>query len=164
MARGLGSDWGPRTAARASMSGLPPTAANLSKRVQLFAIAPCLRRGLSCHLTITASFGIITSSLQTHRSITMQQSLIQIRVDRPLKEEVSEIFSSLGIDISTAVRMFFQRCRRVKGIPFALTVQDPPSAPRIGLSKGKWNFPADWEAQDKALDAEIAKDFYADSL
>ena len=94
----------------------------------------------------------------------MQQSLIQIRVDRPLKEEVSEIFSSLGIDISTAVRMFLQRCRRVKGIPFALTVQDPPSAPRIGLSKGKWNFPADWEAQDKALDAEIAKDFYAGSL
>ena len=94
----------------------------------------------------------------------MQQSLIQVRVDRPLKEEVSEIFTSLGIDISTAVRIFLQRCRRAKGIPFALTVQDSPSTPRIGISKGKWNFPADWEAQDKALDAEIARDFYADSL
>ena len=94
----------------------------------------------------------------------MQQALIQIRVDRPLKEEVSEIFASLGIDISTAVRMFLQRCRRVKGIPFALTMSDSPAPPRIGIAKGKWNFPADWEAQDKALDAEIAKDFYADSL
>ena len=93
----------------------------------------------------------------------MQQSLVQIRVDRPLKEEVSEIFSSLGIDFSTAVRMFLQRCRRVKGIPFALTVKDVPSR-RIGIAKGKWQFPEDWESQDKALDAEIAKDFYADSL
>ena len=94
----------------------------------------------------------------------MQQSLIQIRVDRPLKEDVSAIFASLGIDISTAVRIFLQRCRRVKGIPFALTMQDPPASPRIGIAKGKWAFPADWEAQDKALDAEIARDFYADSL
>ena len=94
----------------------------------------------------------------------MNQTLIQIRVDRPLKDDVSEIFSSLGIDISTAVRIFLQRCRREKGIPFALTLQDPPAHPRIGVSKGKWHFPDDWEAQDKALDAEIAKDFYADSL
>ena len=94
----------------------------------------------------------------------MQQSLIQIRVDRPLKEEVSKIFSSLGIDLSTAVRMFLQRCRRVKGIPFALTVQDMAPLPQIGIAKGKWDFPTDWEAQDKALDAEIAKDFYADTL
>jgi DNA-damage-inducible protein J len=124
----------------------------------------CFLRRVRLDLTITASFDILTLSLQNNRRIMMQQSLIQIRVDRPLKEEVSEIFSALGIDISTAVRMFLQRCRRVKGIPFALTVQDPPLMPRIGISKGKWNFPADWEAQDKALDAEIAKDFYADSL
>jgi addiction module RelB/DinJ family antitoxin len=94
----------------------------------------------------------------------MQQSLIQIRIDRPLKEDVAKIFSSLGIDISTAVRMFLQRCRRVKGIPFALTVQDMAPSPQIGIAKGKWNFPTDWEAQDKALDAEIAKDFYADTF
>ena len=43
----------------------------------------------------------------------MQQALIQIRVDRPLKEEVAEIFSSLGIDISTAVRIFLQRCKNI---------------------------------------------------
>ena len=93
----------------------------------------------------------------------MQQALVQIRVDRPLKEDVSKIFSALGIDISTAVRMFFQRCKRVKGIPFALTVEDSRLPRRIGVAKGKWNFSENWEAQDKALDAEIAKDFYADS-
>ena len=43
----------------------------------------------------------------------MQQALIHIRVDHPLKEEVAEIFSSLGIDISTAVRIFLQSARRL---------------------------------------------------
>jgi addiction module RelB/DinJ family antitoxin len=95
------------------------------------------------------------------------QSLIQIRVDRSLKEEVSDIFSSLGMDISTAVRVFFQRCRAEKGIPFPLTLARPPSDPppvRIGLAKGKWRLPKDWEKRDKAMDKEIEADFYAGSL
>ena len=95
------------------------------------------------------------------------QSLIQIRVDRPLKEEVADIFSSLGMDISTAVRVFFQRCRAEKGIPFPLTLaRDVPDLPqvRIGLAKGRWRFPKDWEKRDKAMDKEIEADFYADSL
>ena len=94
----------------------------------------------------------------------MQQMLIQIRVDRPLKEEVSDIFSSLGIDVSTAVRMFFQRCRKVRGIPFALTLEDDHPKVRMGLSKGKWRFPRNWEAKDKALDKQIEDSFYADTV
>ncbi len=93
------------------------------------------------------------------------QSLIQVRVDTPLKEAVSEIFSSLGIDTSTAVRMFFQRCRIEGGIPFPLTLpQGSNRTARIGIAKGKWQLPKDWEIQDKALDKQIEEDFYADSL
>ena len=92
----------------------------------------------------------------------VQQSLIQIRVDRPLKEEVASIFSSLGIDMSTAVRVFFQQCRKVKGIPFALTLADEHPKAIAGKSKGKWSFPKDWEKLDKALDKEIEAGFYAD--
>lgn len=94
----------------------------------------------------------------------MQQALVQIRVDRPLKDDVSEIFSSLGIDMSTAVRMFFQRCRKVRGIPFALTLEQERPKTRMGVSKDKWQFPADWETQDKVLDKAIEADFYADTL
>ena len=50
------------------------------------------------------------------------QSLIQVRVDRPLKDEVSSIFEMLGMDISTAIRMFFQKCKMERGIPFSMTV------------------------------------------
>ena len=93
----------------------------------------------------------------------MKQSLIQIRVDSLLKEEVADIFASLGIDISTAVRIFLQRCRKVQGIPFALTLVDERPKTRIGLAKGKWKFPEDWEIQDQAMDKEIEADFYANT-
>ncbi len=48
------------------------------------------------------------------------QSLIQIRVDRPLKDDVSALFASLGIDMSTAVRMFFQRWHHA----FCMPIED----------------------------------------
>lgn len=93
------------------------------------------------------------------------QSLIQVRIERPLKDEVSAIFESLGIDVSTAVRMFLQRCRAVKGIPFDLTVpEERQSRIKIGIAKGQWHFLKDWETQDRKLDREIEKDFYADTL
>ena len=94
-----------------------------------------------------------------------EQALVQVRIDRSLKDEVSKLFESLGFDISTAVRMFFQRCRAQRGIPFPLSAEGVATTiPRIGIAKGKWDFPEDWEAQDKAMDKEIEADFYADSL
>ena len=94
----------------------------------------------------------------------MQQALIQIRVDRTLKNTVAEIFDSLGLDISTAVRIFFQSCKHSGGIPFSLMLPDDKPKVKIGVSKGKWKFPKDWEARDKALDKTIEADFYANTL
>ena len=88
------------------------------------------------------------------------QSVIQVRIDKPLKEEVGEIFSSIGLDMSTAIRMFFQRCRAVKGIPFALTAVSETTAVRMGLSKGKWEMSDDWHEQEHMLDREIEADFH----
>ena len=101
--------------------------------------------------------------MMTNGGNKMQQTLIQIRVDRPLKDEVAEIFTSLGLDMSTAVRIFFQRCKRMKGIPFALTLADVKPKVKVGISKGKWKFPKDWEEQDKILDKKIEADFYANT-
>ena len=91
------------------------------------------------------------------------QSLVQLRIDRGLKEEVSDIFAALGLDLSTAVRVFLQRCRAERGIPFALTLGAEGKAVRPGRAKGKWDLPPDWEALDKALDQEIEEDFHVGS-
>jgi DNA-damage-inducible protein J len=45
---------------------------------------------------------------------------IQIRVDDTLKTNIEELFSSLGLDISTAVRMFFSAALREQGMPFEI--------------------------------------------
>ncbi len=46
------------------------------------------------------------------------QVLVQFRVDSDLKNEVSDIYNSLGMDLPTAFRMFMVRSKMVRGIPF----------------------------------------------
>jgi len=43
---------------------------------------------------------------------------IQVRVDDQMKSSVDELFNKLGLDISTAVRMFFSAALEYEGIPF----------------------------------------------
>lgn len=52
----------------------------------------------------------------------MEQVLVQARVDKKLKEEVQDIYKSIGLDLPTAIRMFFTRTKMVKGIPFETTI------------------------------------------
>lgn len=46
----------------------------------------------------------------------------QIRVDESLKKQSAELFSYLGIDMSSAVNMFLRQCVMRGGIPFDVTV------------------------------------------
>jgi len=58
----------------------------------------------------------------------MPTSLVQIRVDEKLKEEVSEIYEGFGIDLPTAIRIFFKKTVSVKGLPFDLRNTDSSEA------------------------------------
>ena len=46
---------------------------------------------------------------------------IQIRIDDDLKESADILFASLGMDTSTAVRIFLKAALDAGGIPFAVT-------------------------------------------
>ena len=52
----------------------------------------------------------------------MTTSLLQIRVDNSLKDKAAQVFKNLGIDISTAVRIFLKRSIMDNGIPFRMTM------------------------------------------
>lgn len=54
----------------------------------------------------------------------MASSLVQIRVDDKLKEDVTAVYEQLGLDLSTAVRMFFKRSVAEQGIPFSVRLND----------------------------------------
>ena len=45
-------------------------------------------------------------------------STVQIRVDDALKARVDSLYNSLGLDTTTAVRMFFMASLERDGIPF----------------------------------------------
>ena len=53
-----------------------------------------------------------------------EQTLIQFRADKTLKQEVSEIYESLGMDLTTAFRMFMVRSKAVRGLPFPATIPE----------------------------------------
>ncbi|MCL2048213.1 MAG: type II toxin-antitoxin system RelB/DinJ family antitoxin [Defluviitaleaceae bacterium] len=46
---------------------------------------------------------------------------IQVRVDNQFKEAVDTLFTSLGMDTSTAIRIFLNAAMEAGGIPFAVT-------------------------------------------
>ena len=45
-------------------------------------------------------------------------AMIQVRVDDALKEQASILYDNLGIDLSTAIRMFLKKSVQIGGIPF----------------------------------------------
>ena len=49
---------------------------------------------------------------------------LQVRVDDELKNQASEILDKLGIDLSTAVRMFLKKVILEGGIPFETKIDE----------------------------------------
>lgn len=56
----------------------------------------------------------------------MATSLLQVRVEESLREDAARVFENLGIDTSTAVRMFLKRAVMENGIPFRMTLPKAP--------------------------------------
>ena len=54
----------------------------------------------------------------------MANALVQVRVDEQLKEDVTNIYEELGLDLSTAIRIFLKRSVQEKGIPFSMKLTD----------------------------------------
>ena len=52
-------------------------------------------------------------------------AIIQIRLDDKMKSSADALFSSLGLDTSTAVRMFIAAAIRSNGIPFPIMGEHP---------------------------------------
>ena len=47
---------------------------------------------------------------------------LSIRIDRELKEEADQVFSSLGMNLTTAITVFVRQAVRQKKIPFEITL------------------------------------------
>lgn len=54
--------------------------------------------------------------------LDMATTLVQVRIDDELKNQATAVYDALGIDLSTAVRMFLKRSVMVNGVPFNMTL------------------------------------------
>lgn len=73
----------------------------------------------------------------------MEVSNIQIRVPKKLRKDTDRVLSGIGVDLSTAIRMFMNQVVYSRGIPFELKM--PETADDI-----RWEYiSVDSETQSK---------------
>lgn len=48
------------------------------------------------------------------------EEIVKTRVDKKLKDEAATIFKSMGLNVSEAIRLFFQQTILMKKIPFSI--------------------------------------------
>jgi DNA-damage-inducible protein J len=77
---------------------------------------------------------------------------INIRTDSETKARAQQIFSTLGLDMTTAVNLFLRQTVRMNDIPFVLTTKTTQSNPvdklpfGRGCMKGKIQMAEDFDA------------------
>lgn len=54
----------------------------------------------------------------------MNNSTVQFRIDKKIKRAVTDIFRSLGLDLSSGFKMYAQQVVKKKGIPFPLLTEN----------------------------------------
>jgi DNA-damage-inducible protein J len=86
-----------------------------------------MKNSKNTHFLLT--FAIQYSIIEIQRSIilirrvtNMATSIVQFRIDDDLKNQATELYDRLGIDLSTAMRMFLKRSVSVNGIPFSMVL------------------------------------------
>ena len=84
----------------------------------------------------------------------MPVSNINIRVDNNVKKEAQDIFSSMGLDMTTAINIFLRQAIRQRSIPFTISTDPVKKIPKPGCMKGKI-----WMADDFDAPLEDFKEY-----
>jgi len=84
----------------------------------------------------------------------MSDTNINIRVNNEIKKEAQDLFSSLGLDMTTAINIFLRQAIKLRSIPFAITDVPEKKIPKPGCMKGKI-----WMADDFDAPLEDFKEY-----
>ena len=67
----------------------------------------------------------------------MATTNLNIRTDKEIKEQAEQIFSDLGLNVTTAVNMFLRAVIRENGIPFDLKLEVPDEVTAAAIEEGR---------------------------
>ena len=62
----------------------------------------------------------------------MQNTSITIRTDKEIKDKVKSLYAALGMDLTTAVNVFFRQSLLHNGMPFELSLDVVKLSPPVG--------------------------------
>ncbi|MBQ7143903.1 MAG: type II toxin-antitoxin system RelB/DinJ family antitoxin [Oscillospiraceae bacterium] len=83
----------------------------------------------------------------------------QIRVDSEVKQAATELFKSLGLDMSGAVNLFLHQCVLRGGLPFSVTLpKGNGNVARFGAARGQFSLPSDYLERSAELDRQIERE------
>ncbi len=82
---------------------------------------------------------------------------LQIRIDDTLKAQAESLFNSLGLDTSTAVRIFLNSAVENNGIPFAIQHRplDPSLVEAIRDTRNRKNLHGPYATAQEAIDSML---------
>ena len=67
----------------------------------------------------------------------MATTNLNIRTDKDLKEQADQIFSELGLNMTTAINMFLRTTIRENGIPFSLKLDTLNEVTASAIEEGR---------------------------
>jgi DNA-damage-inducible protein J len=90
-----------------------------------------------------------------HQYLGGNMATIQVRVDDGTKAAADSLFSSLGLDTSTAVRMFLVKALEYDGIPFTVKHRTPTPELREAIedTRLRRNLIGPFDTVDEAMKA-----------
>ena len=91
----------------------------------------------------------------------------QVRIDSENKQQASELFNSLGLDMSGAINIVLHQCVLRGGLPFPVELPGTAAARpagaarlRFGIARNAFHLPTDYLERSEELDKEIARELY----
>lgn len=67
----------------------------------------------------------------------MATTNLNLRVDKDIKEKADQIYSELGMNMTTAINIFLRTTIREHGIPFALKLDEPNEVTAAAIEEGR---------------------------
>lgn len=66
----------------------------------------------------------------------MQNTSITIRTDKEIKDQVKSLYAALGMDLTTAVNVFFRQSLLRNGMPFEISLDVPNTVTLAAFEEG----------------------------
>ena len=67
----------------------------------------------------------------------MAATNLNIRTDKDIKDQAEQIFSELGLNMTTAINIFLRTAIREHGLPFPLKLDVPNAATAAAIEEGR---------------------------